>query len=570
MFAAKVALCSSFGVCAHYAQAIVMRVDGDGRLSGTVHFSGGNKKMGAAGDMTGTASGAVAFNTALTAGLSALYCAGLFSNSFIEAEDGLHRFLGASSLVSLSLLLLLVRPPTRAILTGSASTAGSGSNRCSNDWLGLLCGLSRTSTAALYAALAAACLRAAASVQESATEGGVSVEAAFGPARSLLPLPALWWFCRLARGGSGTDPGRVRTEGVATAVDDAVTTSTGGYSTSSRRRGGIGADCPDDGVSGPMLSWFARRRCLHGVLQALSLAAVGVYWANEVALAAAGAGEDHGGTATATATDRVTGDGQGGPSAATAAMPEGHMEAAAAFSFGVVPPMRLLLPRVTYLLCLGGLIAVLLCPPVRRRPQRGYQETGKNRGNLRASLGAPELGAAAPPPYTRALAYTAGTVVSHLLPVVVLLLGPGSPGVVAFMSAACGCVLRSVSLSAAAKGPAGVATPLGVLAVAWSVVGRAFFFLTGHHNQFSRLQYSAAFVGELFRSRDEVDLQARLIGLPSPFCLGAVQYLRDFWSTKMCFLVLVGFSRRSWHGCSTVVVGMRRRDRYAILPALIS
>ncbi|CAN0091455.1 unnamed protein product, partial [Hapterophycus canaliculatus] len=31
--------------------------------------------------------------------------------------------------------------------------------------------------------------------------------------------------------------------------------------------------------------------------------------------------------------------------------------------------------------------------------------------------------------------------------------------------------------------------------VAWSVVGRAFFFLTGHHNQFSRLQYSAAFVG---------------------------------------------------------------------------
>lgn len=506
VFAAKVALCSSFGVCAHYAQAIVMQIDGGGGFGGAVNFSGRDNKMRSAGDMTGTASGAVAFSTALTAGLSALYCAGLFSNSFIEAEDGLHRFLGASSLVSLSLLFLLARPPTRAILTGSASTTGSDSNGCSDDWLGSLFGLSRTSTAALYAALAAACLRAAASVQESATEGGVSVEAAFGTARSLLPLPALWWFCRLARGGGA------RTGGAATAVDDAVTTSSGGSPTSSRRIGGIDADCRGSGVSGPLLlSWFARRRCLHGVLQALSLAAVGVYWLNEVALAAAGAGEDHGGTATATATgDRMAGDGQDGPSSAAAAMPQGQTEAAAAYSLGVLPPMRLLLPRVAYLLCLGGLITVLSYPPVRRRQQRhpwkrtepqggGYQGPGKNKDNPRAPWGVAERGAVAPPPYARALACTAGTVVSHLLPVVVLLLGPGSPGVVAFMSAACACVLRSVSLAAAAMGPAGVAAPLGALAVAWSVVGRAFFFLTGHHNQFSRLQYSAAFVGEFYR-----------------------------------------------------------------------
>lgn len=524
VFAAKVALCSSLGVCVHYAQAIAMQVSGgggDGNSGGTIYFSSGNTKMGGTGGVAGAARGAVVFSTALTAGLSALYCAGLFSNSFIEAEDGLHRFLGASSLISLSLFLLLVRPPTRAVLTGSTSIARSGSSRCSNDWLGSLLGLSHTSTAALYAALAAACLRAASGVQESATEGGVSVEAAFGTVRSLLPLPALWWLCRLARGGSSTDPDGARKERTAAAVDDAVTSACSS-STSSRRIGGIDADCRGHGMSGALLSWDTRRCCLHGVLQALSLVAVGIYWANEVALAAAGAGEDHG-TATATAADGMMGDEEGGPSAATtaaaggaAAIPEEQAEAAAALPFGCIPPMRLFLPRAAYLLCLAGLVAVLLCPPVRRRqqhhpskktePERGQEEAGKNTRHAGGSYDVTECEAAAPP-YAKVLACTAGTVVSHLLPVVVLLLGPGSPGVVAFMSAACGCVLRSVSLAKAAMGTTGVPIPLGALAVAWSVVGRAFFFLTGHHNQFSRLQYSAAFVGEFVQVSREFDVQ---------------------------------------------------------------
>lgn len=588
VFAAKVAACSSLGVCVHYAQAIAMRVGdgggggggggGDGRLGGTVHASSGNKMMGAAGGVTGAAGGTVVFSTALTAGLSVLYCAGLFSNSFIEAEDGLHRFLGASSLLSLSVLFLLVRPPTRASSTGGTSTAGSSIARCSDDWLGSLFGLSRMSTAALYAALAAACLRAAASVQESATEGGVSVEAAFGTARSLLPLPALWWLCRLARGGgSNTSPDEGGREAAATpAANDAVINARGSSSTSSRRKGGIGADCRGNGVSGALMSWFARNGCLHGFLQALSLAAVGVYWANEVVWAAAGAGEGHGKATATAAADGMTGNGQGGTSAAAAAaaMKGGQTEAAAALPSEFVPPMRLLLPRAAYLLCLAGLVAVLLCPPVRRRqriqpskktePYRGEGETGKVRGNARASLDAPGWGAEAPP-FARALACTAGTVVSHLLPVVVLLLGPGSPGVVAFVSAACGCVLRSASLAAAAMGTAGAAVPLGALAVAWSVVGRAFFFLTGHHNQFSRLQYSAAFVGE-FLKKSRTILMFRGYTWFRALFMAAVSCVQQKNCQRRCAARGGGFALQSWRVCSTVVVCMGRRTHCKVEP----
>ncbi|CAN0041986.1 unnamed protein product, partial [Scytosiphon promiscuus] len=80
---------------------------------------------------------------------------------------------------------------------GGSSGGGGGGRfgrkRSRGDRLELLFGLSPTTAAAgLYAALAAACLRAAAAVQESAAEAGVPAESTFGIARSLLPLPALW------------------------------------------------------------------------------------------------------------------------------------------------------------------------------------------------------------------------------------------------------------------------------------------------------------------------------------------------------------------------------------------
>ncbi|CBN74927.1 conserved unknown protein [Ectocarpus siliculosus] len=488
VFAAKVAICSSVGMCIHYAQVVASA--GSWTASGAAPPSSGGART-----MTGTTKGGgLSVGVAFTAVLSALYCAGLFSNSFIEAEDGLHRFLGASSLVSLAVLILLVPAPpppatpadldyddissswtARAVVenTGSSSSIGFASPRC-DDRLGLLLGLSPKSTAALYAALAAACLRAAAAVQDSAAEGGVSTEAAFGVSRSLLPLPALWYLCRLARGGGGGG-GDGRMLWGSGAVDVANT------------RGAPAAVSLSGGVLGAASGW-ARRRCSHGAVQALSLAAIGAYWVNEVvAAAAAEAGKEHGTGAAAAA-------------AATGGLSQGGAAGAALFG-SLLPPARLLLPRATYLLCLAGLAVALLRPHGRRR--RKQQDPVPQKGEEGRTCTPPGgNGSSSSWSYAQSLAGTAATVVSHLLPVVVLLLGPGSPAVVAFVSAACGCVLRSVSVTAAGRttgggggGRGGAVLPLGAVAVSWSVVGRAFFFLTGHHNQFSRLQYSAAFVG---------------------------------------------------------------------------
>ncbi|CAM9828783.1 unnamed protein product, partial [Ectocarpus fasciculatus] len=468
VFAAKVAICSSVGMCIHYAQVIASA--GSWRASGTAPPPSGGART-----TTATTGGGVSVGVAFTAGLSALYCAGLFSNSFIEAEDGLHRFLGASSLVSLAVLFLLVPAPPppppaadyddpssrtacAAVKTSSSSSSSGFANPRCDDRLGLLLGLSPKSTAALYAALAAACLRAAAAVQDSAAEGGVSTEAAFGVSRSLLPLPALWYLCRLARGGGGGGGGGSTRWGSGP-VDMASTRGT---------------------PTAVSLAGWARRCCSHGTVQALSLAAIGAYWVNEVMVAATEAGKEHGMGAAA-----ASGLSQGG--------------AAGAALFGsLLPPARLLLPRATYLLCLAGLVVALLRPHGRRRKQDPVPQKGEE-GRRCTPPG--WNGSSSSSSYAQALAGTAATVVSHLLSVVVLLLGPGSPAVVAFVSAACGCILRSVSLTATGGttrgggGGGGTVIPLGAVAVSWSVVGRAFFFLTGHHNQFSRLQYSAAFVG---------------------------------------------------------------------------
>lgn len=478
VFASKLALCSSLGVCIHYAQVIILLRTGGGGdrrppwARGSSSSGRGVKPETAGAGATGGGGGGA--RTAFTAGLAALYCAGLFSNSFIEAEDGLHRFLGASSLLSLSVLLLLNRGPAGR---GTGNTGSSGSN--GGDRLRTLLGLSPTSTAALYAALAAALLRAAAGVQDVAAEAGVSTEAAFGFARSLCPLPALWWLCRMARGGGGVGGvgGAEKEAGAAGAAVGSGLFSSAGRSLS-RSGGGVGGRSAQGSLSGG-----ACGLCFDGVLQAVSLAAIGAYWLNEARVA--GLSSPSVGTAAAESTGSVPGGGS---------------------SFGVLLPVRLLLPRVVYLLCLSGLVVGLVFPPVGRAkqqqrhsskkttspPQRGRDEAHNEEYGGVVSLEAPSAGGRGEASsYAQALANTAGTVVSHLLPVVVLLLGPGSPAVVAFVVGACGCFLRGVSLAAGVE-----AVPLGAVAVAWSVVGRTFFFLTGHHNQFSRLQYSSAFVGE--------------------------------------------------------------------------
>lgn len=194
----------------------------------------------------------------------------------------------------------------------------------------------------------------------------------------------------------------------------------------------------------------------------MSLTAVWAYWASEAAAVAVAA-------------------------AAAEAAAEGEAGAAVAYSFDLFPPARLLLPRVAYVSCLVGLAAAVLPrPSMHPANARGSRRAAVEAGQRTAPSRSGEEA------YAKTLAATAAAVVSHLVPVVVILLGPGSPAVVLFVSAACGFFLKGVSLAAGM----GVAVPLGAVAVAWSIVGRAFFFLTGHHNQFSRLQYSAAFVGE--------------------------------------------------------------------------
>lgn len=405
IFFAKAAICSCLGVCWYSVQTLWTRC---------------RPRLTADNITDRQRDGAATPGAAATAALAALYCAGLFSNSFIEAEDGLHRFLGASALLSLAGLLFLT-PPSPKIHTAD------------DRFLGLV-SLSATPTAALYTVMAAACLRAAAAAQESAVGFGVSTEATFGVARSLLPLPALWYLCSLACGG---------------------------------RKGGH----------------------FHGLLQALSLAAVGAYWVVEALTVAS---TEHGGPSGGISNESATQAAEG------------------LLLFGSRPPARLLLPRVAYLLCIIGVVGAMANPSARsgtsttphllafqaKRARDSPSNTAVGAGQERAFLG--EARAAFPRgegTYGTEAATAAAKVITHLVPVVVILLGPASPAVVFFMASACGCVLRGLSIASAA----GVKVPLGAVAVAWSVVGRAFFFLTGHHNQFSRLQYSAAFVGEFIK-----------------------------------------------------------------------
>ncbi|CAN0359750.1 unnamed protein product, partial [Laminaria digitata] len=437
------------------------------------------------------AAGAVA-----TAVLSALYCAGLFSNSFIEAEDGLHRFLGASALVSLSVSLLLATSPPPpsgaraspaarrpanavayftapepaaaemavAVAAAKAAVTMSPSSDCRSRRGAPHAAEGDAYGAALCAALAAACVRTATAVQASATEGTSSTEVTFSFTRSVLPLPALWLVFALARGGGGGGGGSGGTG------DGGSGVPVGGEFRARVYPAGPGLT----GRGHEALELF--RRHLHGVLQALSLAAVWAYWAIEAAAAVA-----------------------------TAAAAEGEAGATVAEAFAFLPPARLLLPRVTYVSCLVGLAAAVLLRPSVHPPVHPPVHPVKARTSWTPATGAAaEAGKRETPSghsseasrpsetYAQTLSATAAAVVSHLVPVVVILLGPGSPAVVLLVSAACGFFLRGVSLAAGM----GVAVPLGAVTVAWSIVGRAFFFLTGHHNQFSRLQYSAAFVGE--------------------------------------------------------------------------
>lgn len=486
VFAAKVAVCSCLGVCLHYAQTLWLAALHGSTVTAsskrthvggiTRSFGGGSGGGWGAGGYDSGSGGTT--SAAATAALAALYCAGLFSNSFIEAEDGLHRFLGASALLSLAALLLLrdpgssLRAPAPAdaaagqvnfiataaptMLGGSSSGSGSGGGGEGGGVRLVGFRLSEASAAALYVSVAAACLRFAAAAQESAAGVGNSTESGFSVARSLLPLPALWFLCCRSAYGVGA-------EGVIAATGRAGTSK---------------------GSSGRRPLAFARR--FHGVLLALSFAAIGAYWANE---AASGGAPD---TAAA--------------AAATTATAVGAKAGAALL--GVFPLARLLLPRVTYLLCVLGLAAAALRPALREG--KNADASGSSGGvDTDAAAAAAGRGSTAEDDdyfsrvasarvgaYAEALSAAAAAVVSHLVPVVVLLLGPGSPAVVLLVSAACGFVLRGVSLVAGT----GVGIPLGAVAVVWSIVGRSFFFLTGHHNQFSRLQYSAAFVGE--RERD--------------------------------------------------------------------
>lgn len=343
----------------------------------------------------------------LTLILSVLYCSGLFSNSFIEAEDLLHRFLGSTSLLLLSLALYLQQRQQQL-------PQNSHGRKETKDHA------SAGMVSALYVALAALCLRASAASQDSMSKAAVSTEATFGVTRSLLPLPALWWICASARswGQSG---------------DSSFSNIFKGAS-------------------------FSYRIGFHGVVQALSLAASGVYWVNQAVADDKNPREE--------GSPMVRDIGAGGNN-------EGY------FSSFLTP--RLVLPRAVYFLCVLGFVVALLRPARREASGGGFFSLGPMASKDPATLS-----------YGHAVARTSATLVSHLLPVVVLLLGSGAPGVVLLVAAACCFAVKGVSIAAGA----GISVPLGTVAVTWSIVARAFFFLTGHHNQFSRLKYSAAFVGK--------------------------------------------------------------------------
>lgn len=441
VFAAKVAICSAAGVCWSYAEAILKRgwwqprssfangrttsktavtSDTDGVLS-TESRGITATGLAAAAEEEGVTNTAIA-TVILTLILSVLYCSGLFSNSFIEAEDMLHRFLGSSSLLSLSLALYLQQRQQQL-----PQNSRGGRETKDNASAGMV--------SSLYLALAAVCLRASAAAQDSMAKASVSTEATFGVARSLLPLPALWCLCASARSWdqSGDSSYRNLFKGIL----------------------------------------FSYRIGFHGVVQALSLAASGAYWVNEAAPAMTAAAVDGESLREEESPAFSSGNGNGGVGAG------GNSEG---YFLPFLTP-RLFLPRAVYFLCALG-FAVALLRPARQEAIGG--------GFFSGGLGPTASKDPVTLSYAHAVARTSATLVSHLLPVVVLLLGAGSPGVVLLVVAACCFAVRGVWIAAGA----GISVPLGAVAVTWSIVGRAFFFLTGHHNQFSRLKYSAAFVGK--------------------------------------------------------------------------
>lgn len=480
VFLAKVACSSCVGVCWYYLRATLAHRSRLGAHVERISYDNGPQYGGRdeGGDRRKTnGRAAMPLSTAVPSALAALYCAGLFSNSFIEAEDNLHRFLGASALLVLSPFLTLANTTPLSTATTAATTPPFRTKAVDEDkpaWtsvelLGKVLipvrklGLERPA----YAALSAGCLRAAAAVQDCSPGVGLAPGAAFGFFRSLLPLPGLWYLCWLTRGGVSVFP---------------VEYSTKTMSTGNRER--------------ILLPRVSSSKYVHGLLQGLSLTAIGAYWAEQAIAVAVAAAAD-------TGTEHVQSGASNlvGPTASAAAL-EGLL-------FGLLPPARLFLPRVAYALCVVGLAVAALGPPgapesnrstrvTSGSPSRGQQgvtdaaDAGAMAGEHTVGHSCEGLHRISVARAGEVSAAAAATVITHVVPVTVLLLGPGSPSVVLFVAAACACVLKALSLTART----GSAVPLGAVAVAWSVVGRAAFFLTGHHNQFSRLQYSAAFVGE--------------------------------------------------------------------------
>ncbi|CAM9410497.1 unnamed protein product [Choristocarpus tenellus] len=369
--------------------------------------------------------------------LAALYCGGLFSNSFIEGEDSLHQFLGVSTALALAAVVAAVR----------ASCGGRHflSVRSGSDAYTTPSPYSRT---ALYAALAtAACLRAAASfpvspmagVETGRGNGGVGDGSFFAAtALSLGPLPILWLVC-----------------------------------SRSRCHLNFGSDRPAESapwkrIGGLQCVW--KSDSLHKVLQAVCFAATASYWLLESSVGPGAASKG------------PVGQSEGMQATTGAGVEATEVGLAEALSW---PVLRLLLPRLVYLCSAMGIaisILSLAWPTVvfdqgpKKKPQ------GRSR-------------------YFSAFATTAATgVATHLIPIVVILLGPTSPPALMFMVTAGTAIcksLKGLGMGFIATRPVviGVRAAVTTAVLVWAIGGRAFFFLTGHHNQFSRLQYSSAFIG---------------------------------------------------------------------------
>lgn len=396
--------------------------------------------------------------------------------------------------------------------------------------------------AGCYVVLAAVCLRLAGAVQDSHVGGAVGLTPGAGSAFSIrwsvLPLILLWYLCRSSRLHSGGVDSSSSSEGIssqargrAMSIAECCWRSIARGASRGRRArrvddgfeegGGRGEWLlpPRKSLTSSTLSLPRVRFAVHDLLQAASLVAVAGYWAN-AALTPPTEARSHSNNT----------DIDSRPASAVDAAETGAAAGAGIGGAGSSPlddmlepllsiPIRLLLPRITYALCVAGLAVTVRWPSASRKLQT---DRGKRQRRLPALVGSPNHSAhdsvnrtssgGGCETYSNVSARAAAKVITHLVPVVVLLLGPGSPPVVVLVAMACGFVMKGISLATAALAtPAagsrssslGAAVPLGAVAVAWTIVGRACFFLTGHHNQFSRLQYSAGFVGAcgFFRSR---------------------------------------------------------------------